>query len=568
MRIRHLAMTAVAGLLAGGCLTDEPELGSNQDPYETFEEFKARTPVIPEIAPDAYIVEGDVRIHGDEALYEYWEQRPQAGALVIKNINGVDVKWNATDKLNLTYCIHNSFGTERMAIMKAAMDRATREWEARANVNFIHVTSQDGAGCTNTNNNVRFNIIMHQGSPAASAPGPYWSRANSVMSVSQGTFGNTPAGLRQVLGHELGHILGFQHEHLRPEFGLCEGIGTDIRTLTPYDATSIMNWPGCPQPATKQWWSQRDREGAASVYGAGTRGNADIMWKQTSTNAFAVWGMQGGSVVWSGSRPITAGWDIIGTGDFNADFRGDLLQRHTNGTYAVWLWNGSFGYLNGWDLSGVPAGYTFQGTGDVDGDNRTELIFKSGSTVQFAFLAGDGFVVNKIYPALYASGATVPAPAGRTLLGTADLDRNGQADLVWGSSSDVVIWLMGGLTGTTVTETATLTDTDGTLHVGFGDFDGDGFDDMFRRNPVNGRLEIWFMNGTTLVSTGLPNVSSGGWLPYGVGDFNGDWKADLLWRHSGGTLGMWFMNGATHVADGFPGWVDNDWVVRGTPRFD
>ena len=47
-----------------------------------------------------------------------------------------------------------------------------------------------------------------------------------------------------ILGHELGHTLGFRHEHTRPESGTCFE-DNNWRPLTPYDSASIMHYPQC-----------------------------------------------------------------------------------------------------------------------------------------------------------------------------------------------------------------------------------------------------------------------------------------------------------------------------------
>jgi hypothetical protein len=34
----------------------------------------------------------------------------------------------------------------------------------------------------------------------------------------------------------------------------------------------------------------------------------------------------------------------------------------------------------------------------------------------------------------------------------------------------------------------------------------------------------------------------------GVGDFNGDAKADILWRHTDGSIAIWLMNGTAPLS--------------------
>jgi hypothetical protein len=54
---------------------------------------------------------------------------------------------------------------------------------------------------------------------------------------------------------------------------------------------------------------------------------------------------------------------------------------------------------------------------------------------------------------------------------------------------------------------------------------------------------IWLINGTSVSNAGnVANVSSD-WTVAGVGDFNGDGIADILWNDSAGDEVIWFMNG-------------------------
>ena len=69
-----------------------------------------------------------------------------------------------------------------------------------------------------------------------------------------------------ILRHELGHTLGFRHEHTRPEAGTCFE-DNNWRALTTYDSASVMHYPQCN--GTGDWTltlTTRDAQGAASVY--------------------------------------------------------------------------------------------------------------------------------------------------------------------------------------------------------------------------------------------------------------------------------------------------------------
>jgi hypothetical protein len=82
---------------------------------------------------------------------------------------------------------------------------------------------------------------------------------------------------------------------------------------------------------------------------------------------------------------------------------------------------------------------------------------------------------------------------------------------------------------------------------GTGDFNGDGRADILWRNQTNGLDSIWFMNGVAATgaatTTMLPT-----WSVAGVADFNNDGKADITWRNlSNGATSLWLMNGAVRV---------------------
>jgi hypothetical protein len=86
--------------------------------------------------------------------------------------------------------------------------------------------------------------------------------------------------------------------------------------------------------------------------------------------------------------------------------------------------------------------------------------------------------------------------------------------------------------------------------VGVGDFDGDKKADILWHNSSTGESQIWFMNrqqltdrATVLGQDGRPALIGPPFSIVGVGDFDGDKKADILWHNSStGESQIWFMN--------------------------
>lgn len=260
---RFLAASLLAFI---GCV-DAPEVGSNAGiTWETF-----RAGVYQEPDTGLFIVDWDRPIRGEAALYEFWASL-HPGALSIYN-NGTDIKWNTTLKKNLTYCVSDQFGAQKQLVVTAMQKATEMGWERMADVDFKYLAAQD-ATCTAANTNVLFDIrpVNSGGQYLARAFFPNDQRADRNVLIDPGSFdpqqtGNIP--LENILGHELGHVLGFRHEHIRPEANAAEcAEDTEFRGLTPYDSASVMHYPQCNGTSTTLAFTERDRQGVVSVYGA------------------------------------------------------------------------------------------------------------------------------------------------------------------------------------------------------------------------------------------------------------------------------------------------------------
>ena len=141
------------------------------------------------------------------------------------------------------------------------------------------------------------------------------------------------------------------------------------------------------------------------------------------------------------------------------------------------------------------------------------------------------------------------------LAAVADFNGDGNADFAWQQTSNNQVELQL-LSGTTTISASTIANSpfDSTwLVVAAGDFNGDGKADLMYRRSSDGLTAIQLLNGATGIGGGLiPNNPFGaGWNVVAAGDFNGDGKTDLAWqRSSDGLLEVQLLNGINPVGGG------------------
>ncbi|NKE08973.1 MULTISPECIES: M57 family metalloprotease [Kocuria] len=223
-----------------------------------------------------YIVDGDIPVPNTGSLFKFYDSLPSGpvapesggtGDLIANtDVYGNATLWPASQAKNLTYCVSNNFGSRKATVVNA-MQRGAAMWEnSSSGIDFRYVSSQDG-NCNTRNNYVVFSV----------------EPTSSTGYIARAFFPNSPKSSRNVLvadqfyssgwqqeaimAHELGHTLGFRHEHTRPEAGTCFE-DNNWTPLTPYDSVSIMHYPQCNGGSANLSFSPYDRSGVQRAYGS------------------------------------------------------------------------------------------------------------------------------------------------------------------------------------------------------------------------------------------------------------------------------------------------------------
>jgi FG-GAP-like repeat/FG-GAP repeat len=187
-----------------------------------------------------------------------------------------------------------------------------------------------------------------------------------------------------------------------------------------------------------------------------------------------------------------------------------------------------------------PASTTVLTVADFDGDGKGDVLYaRSVGVYGISFMAGT----------VTEDCQQVDVPSTVTFMGTGDFNGDGKADIVWRNmgTGAVSITLMN---AGTVSQTLSVGQTPIALNVrleGIGDFDGNGRADMLWRNQTTGRSVMSYhsADGSVLswpVVSEFINPASTTALK--VGDINGDGKSDIVWRNmSSGNVVISLMDG-------------------------
>lgn len=231
-----------------------------------------------------YIVEGDLRLDEGQLLTYAFElaerERVKAGGgsgeqreplVGIVDDEGRLVRWKKG--LVLTYnVLMSSFASDaQYQTVVKAMQVATADWEATCGVNFKHLSQLDGGAAAGGDEPLfRVRQVNAGGRFIAMAFFPDEPLPRREVIIDPSFFSPTLSFDRAgVLRHELGHVLGFRHEHIRSEApAICpdEPLGNTIN-LSDYDPTSVMHYFCGGVGSRELKITDVDRDAARKLYG-------------------------------------------------------------------------------------------------------------------------------------------------------------------------------------------------------------------------------------------------------------------------------------------------------------
>lgn len=222
--------------------------------------------------------------------------------------------------------------------------------------------------------------------------------------------------------------------------------------------------------------------------------------------------------------------------DFNGDGRDDILWWGANGAVSNWLGqqDGGFHVNDAAALTMVdPGGYwEILGTGDFNGDGNSDILWINDGFQMSNWLGTQdtgAFAVN--------DANALTSYEGDYFAGSGDFDGDGYDDLLWWDYWYSVSTWSGTETGGFVKNPASpiTTNSGDWIPFGVGDFNGDGLDDILWQNLGIDAVSNWLSTGDggfTVNDANAFHQVPDHWLVIGVGDFNGDGYDDILWYHS------------------------------------
>ncbi len=514
----------------------------------------------------------------------------------------------------------DTMNLERYEFLTSEVEKAARIWERHSRMNFIHLVAQDdrrkpsGGSCDTALEHVWFRAQTRNcdqvlqgrtnvGGENEFDPG-FGSPENPdgaarILCVGWKFLEGAPTRVPWLLGHESGHIVGLEHEHVR--WDQSEVMATNCgdndpyvpvsadRTLTPADPWSVMGYPECAGMADSDGASPHDWLGAYYTFNWTERRVRDMSPQAGGRN----------QRLWAGdSRPGIL-W-YLPFPDRIVEWRFDEQQPDGSLSYeAVDRCLGSGPPCSFSDSGGHwhPVMGQFSGSFDAldvfmySPDGATDVLLRNRSAEGLESLERvEATAPNRAVPVVGNFGLSSsrdqilwyrPGPAGETLWAfdeggqhevvEADVDQSGWriplvghyrnrshwADIIWFDPRDATVesWqfnhdFSSAKSGPASAELLGIAQNTEYLPI-IGNFDGDNRTDLFWYAPGPAPDWLWLSISAeqAVIFESHEFAVDGEYHPV-TGDFDADGDDDLLWYRpaaeaAGGPSYLWYFDGAS-----------------------
>lgn len=312
--------------------------------------------------------------------------------------------------------------------------------------------------------------------------------------------------------------------------------------------------PGAHQLALSYLGDSNLEPGTATIsYTAGTApseharadmsgdGRSDLVLQNSSTNAIAVWVMNGNTIDNAAVIATPAPeWKVAATGDLDGDGRFDLVLKNAS-TRAIALWRmDGTNLVSGAVIATPAADWRVAAAYDFTGDGRADLILQN---------AAGAIAEWQMNGATITSGATIATPAAQwRVIGAAKF--NGSAGIVLQNSATgaVARWLLAGNTITSGVNVATPA-IDWKVKAA-GDFNGDGSAELVLQSDTTNAVAIWTLSASgTLLSGRIIATPAAPWKVSGIADYDADGRNDIVLQNTADNrIAIWQTDGTTLLA--------------------